>query len=252
MKNLNILNFRDIKGYKNCYGEIMKPLKIFRGAALDSITIEEIEYMENELGIHYIFDFRDEKEAAASPDVQFPNAIYKRISAMTVSNEKFEGFDIGTILNQGMDTKNIQLLSDYIDMGYEGMPFHNKAYKEMFDALLKGDGNIYFHCSAGKDRTGIAGFLIMIALGMSEKDAIYEYLLSNAYLKNFNDVLCEKINVPKELRTVVQPLLGVCIKYIESSIHAIKCQYSDYEEFLESEYQLTEEKRKKLRKIYCE
>ena len=44
---------------------------------------------------------------------------------------------------------------------------------------------------AGKDRTGVAGFLIMIALGMSEEDAIQEYLLSNIYLKESNDELCQ-------------------------------------------------------------
>ena len=34
-----------------------------------------------------------------------------------------------------------------------------------------------FTDTAGKDRTGVAGFLIMIALGMSEEDAIQELLV---------------------------------------------------------------------------
>lgn len=63
------------------------------------------------------------------------------------------------------------------------MAFENPAYRRLFELLLRNDGNLYFHCTAGKDRTGVAGFLIMMALGMDEKDAVNEYLLSNQYLK---------------------------------------------------------------------
>ena len=65
------------------------------------------------------------------------------------------------------------------------MPFNNKAFDKLFKLLLKNDGSVYYHCSAGKDRTDIATFLIMMALDMNEEDAINEYLLSNKYLKNF-------------------------------------------------------------------
>ena len=73
--------------------------------------------------------------------------------------------------------------------------------------LLRNDGYVYFHCTAGKDRTGVAGFLIMIALGMSEEDAIQEYLLSNIYLKESNDELCQQLQIPEKLREECRPLL---------------------------------------------
>ena len=63
------------------------------------------------------------------------------------------------------------------------MAFENPAYRRLFELLLRNDGNLYFHCTACNDRTGVAGFLIMMALGMDEKDAVNEYLLSNQYLK---------------------------------------------------------------------
>ena len=63
------------------------------------------------------------------------------------------------------------------------MAFESPAYRRLFELLLRNDGNLYFHCTAGKDRTGVAGFLIMMALGMDEKAAVNEYLLSNQYLK---------------------------------------------------------------------
>lgn len=81
------------------------------------------------------------------------------------------------------------------------MPFNNKAFDKLFKLLLKNDGSVYYHCSAGKDRTGIATFLIMMALDMNEEDAINEYLLSNKYLKNFIDNFIWNIMYQKNFKS---------------------------------------------------
>lgn len=39
-----------------------------------------------------------------------------------------------------------------------------------------------FHCTAGKDRTGVAAFLILSALGVSEKQIVEDYLYTNLFL----------------------------------------------------------------------
>ena len=46
MRELKIRNFRDVSGYKNKYGETMKPNKIFRGASLDAISLDDAKYMD--------------------------------------------------------------------------------------------------------------------------------------------------------------------------------------------------------------
>ena len=50
---------------------------------------------------------------------------------------------------------------------YERMLHGNKAYKELFRALEAGETPVLFHCSGGKDRTGVAAMLILLALGAS-------------------------------------------------------------------------------------
>lgn len=56
------------------------------------------------------------------------------------------------------------------------------AYKRLFAHLAAGEVPIVFHCTAGKDRTGVAAMLILPSLGVSEEDALYDYLLTNVYL----------------------------------------------------------------------
>lgn len=250
-KELKIRNFRDVSGYTNKYGEVMKPHMIFRGAALDRISNEDARYMEDELGIHYILDYRDEKESSLAKDIDFSNAIYERIGALQLKQHSDSGFDFWAMLEGEMTQVKLQFLIDYIRDGYRFMPFDNPAYHKLFELLLRNDGHVYFHCSAGKDRTGVSAFLIMLALGMSEEDGIKEYLLSNEYLKPYNDHLVAQLGIPKEMEKYCEPLLYVPKENILLTISSIKEKYQNYDDFLLSEYGLDEEKRKKLRLIYC-
>jgi len=54
------------------------------------------------------------------------------------------------------------------------------------------------------------------------------------------------------MRKYCEPLLYVQKENIMYTINSIKERYSDYNVFLEKEYGIDEEKRKLLRKIYCE
>lgn len=195
MRELKIRNFRDVSGYQNQDGQVMKKNKIFRGASLDQITFDDALYMEKELGIHYILDYRDEKESLMSQDIVFPNAIYERIAALQVKEATDEGFDFGSMLQGEMNLEKLKFLLSYVSEGYKTMAFDNPAYHKLFELLLRNDGHVYFHCTAGKDRTGVSAFLIMMALGMSEEDGIQEYLLSNEYLKAFNEAFCDELNI---------------------------------------------------------
>ena len=61
------------------------------------------------------------------------------------------------------------------DAMYKQMLFGNKAYKELFRALEAGETPVLFHCSGGKDRTGVAAMLILLALGASGRDNLRRF-----------------------------------------------------------------------------
>ncbi len=269
---LPIMNFRDVSGYRNTYGEVMRPGKIFRGAVLDRLTLEHVAYMEDVLGIRYILDYRDVWEAEPRPDAVFSKAEYLRIGAMKSGpqpdsaresekrdrqkqekkNDKIKSLDFASLLRDPETRAMLLSNQEHLSACYRYMPFGNLAYQAMFERLLKGDGGVYFHCSAGKDRTGLSAMLIMMALGMSEEDMIREYLLSNEYLKDVNDAICKSAGIPAEERERLVPMLGVVEKNIRLSLTAIREQYNSYEAFLENEYGIDEVARQQLRNMYCE
>ena len=250
MKNIN--NFRNVKGYINKDNKKLKANMIFRGGALNRLIPDEINYFEKKLNIRYVLDFRDQNEAEKDPDIIGNRINYERISALQLQDERFQGFDFGKELSKHLSLTQIDYLSQYLLDGYKNMPFNNKAFDKLFKLLLKNDGSVYYHCSAGKDRTGIATFIIMMALDMNEEDAINEYLLSNKYLKNFIDQFYLEHNVSKEFQKLADKLLYVREENILLVINAIKCKYQSYDDYFEKEYNLTKEKRKLLKAIYCE
>lgn len=250
--NCSIHNFRDISGYTNRDGKTMKKNMIFRGGAVTNLSKEECDYFENQLGIKYVLDFRDKMEADLNKDQVFGDIVYERIGALKVEVHDDNGFDIASIMKTGMNADSFKMIIEYLKEGYSKMPLDNDAYRKLFELLLRNDGHVYFHCTAGKDRTGVAGFLIMMALGMSEEDAICEYMKSNECLKDVNDSLAKQLNISDEYKEMCMPLLGVSEEFILMSIKSIKDKYESYDEFFEKEYGLDKEKRDGLVKIYCE
>ncbi len=250
--NMDIRNFRDMSGYKNRNGKVMKKNMIFRGGALNRMTREQADYFENTLSIRHILDFRDEKEAEMAKDYPFPIAEYERIGALRVRRPDNNGFSFKKIIKNGMQPSQLSYILEYLKEGYKTMAFGNPAYQRLFSLLLENSGNIYFHCTSGKDRTGVAGFLVMMAMDMEEEDAVKEYLLSNQYLKQETDNLVGQLNISGEYKQMCESLLGVREDFIRLSIHSIQRKYAGYDEFFESEYGLDREKRNRLAEIYCE
>lgn len=70
---------------------------------------------------------------------------------------------------------------------YSDTTFNNPARIKDFFELLADEDNypIYFHCSQGKDRTGIMAYLIESLLGQAKDDIYKDYLYSNLADKSF-------------------------------------------------------------------
>jgi protein-tyrosine phosphatase len=57
-------------------------------------------------------------------------------------------------------------------------------FAELFEHLLQAEAPLVFHCTAGKDRTGFAAALILLALGVPRAVVIEDYLLTNDLVRD--------------------------------------------------------------------
>ena len=120
------------------------------------------------------------------------------------------------------------------DAMYERMLFGNKAYKELFRALEAGETPVLFHCSAGKDRTGVAAMLILLALGASD------------------ETICQDIAADPARKDFYLGVFGVHPESAPFVLSIIRERYGSADAYLEAEYGLTPARLMRLRRMYLE
>ena len=120
---------------------------------------------------------------------------------------------------------------------------HGKEYvcdsKLSSSSYPNADNNVvYYHCSQGKDRVGVASYLIESALGVSEEDKVEDYLLSNVAMEKRRDRLIESVkNRPFYNEQYKKDLLEVFsakIEYLEKAIETINSKYGGPIPYLEN------------------
>ena len=169
-------NFRDLGGYRADGGMITRWRTIFRSGTLSGLTHPDMQALD-QLGIKAMFDLRTEHERIADPH-PWPRAthvvVYQR-------DYHASGGDLVRRLEDPAFTPENarQAMSE----NYRHLPFEQvDAYRVMFERLADGDVPAVFNCTAGKDRTGVAAAVLLSILGVSKKQILEDYCLSNEHL----------------------------------------------------------------------
>ena len=171
-------NFRDIGGYPTSRHKRVKWRKVFRSGNLASLTDNDLRILR-EIGIQSICDFRSTEEIARQPN-RLPEKTSLQYLHLPIVNKTMEPTEaVNRIMKGDIDwfTQDF-MVNAYIEK-IEAFPdtwhlFFKYVCQRSFRPLL-------FHCTAGKDRTGVCAALILLCLGVSEKWVIHDHALSNIY-----------------------------------------------------------------------
>lgn len=213
-------NFRDMGGYKTASGQSVKWGKVFRSDEMHNLTPSDLDYLNN-IPLLTIVDFRSEKEIEDTPD-KIPASVKNRyeltISPGNHSNIKSISDLTGEYGEEFMKEINRSFVTDTLIIN---------RYKTFF-ALLQDENQIplLFHCTAGKDRTGMGAALFLASLGVDENTIFEDYLLSNKYLE-------EKYKAITDSIPSMKPLLEVRPEYLHAGFEQIKKDYGNVENYLQ-------------------
>jgi len=237
------VNFRDLGGYRTKSGKKVKMNILYRSAALNTLTQNDVEKL-TKLNLKYDFDFRGPFEVKTAPD-KIP-ASTLRIS-LPAGSETIGDSNYMKSMSRILKSDSF-LLSFYTNL----TPFKDR-YAPLFDSLLSNTSAtpILFHCTAGKDRTGIAAALILYALGVDEQTIFDDYEATNYYRRDENTkaVLGMQKKYGLDPKTAMN-MMGAKKEYIASTFETIRSQYGNIDIYLEKELGLSSYKIKKLRSIY--
>ena len=246
-------NFRELGGYLADEGKHVKWGQIYRGIPTGKLTGEADRRLLDSLGLRLILDLRSSGEAKKEPDYVPDGARLVQICGLCAEDGAEIAFAPGDIEKLMQTAEEGESISQRL---YRRMLTGNKAFKELFRALEAGETPILFHCSAGKDRTGVAAMLILLALGASDETICADFVQTNVCRKAEIDALlaghAEEIAADPSKRMRFFTQAGVDPGAAPYVLQVIREACGSAEEYLAREYGLTPARRMRLRRMYLE
>ena len=246
-------NFRELGGYPADEGKHVRWGQIYRGIPTGKLTGEADRRLLDSLGLRLILDLRSSGEAKKEPDYVPDGARLVQICGLCAEDGAEIAFAPGDIEKLMQTAEEGESISQRL---YRRMLTGNKAFKELFRALEAGETPILFHCSAGKDRTGVAAILILLALGASDEVICADFEQTNACRKaEIDAVLAEhaaEIAADPACRMRYYAMAGVDPAAAPFVLDTIRREFGSAENYLETEYGLTPARLMRLRRMYLE
>ena len=239
-----VKNFRDIGGYDAADGRKIRWGRLFRSGHLSDMT----ESCGTEMvarDIEVVIDFRSAPEKERHP-VHWPVMWVPDYQAVPIGGNAAAWVkDLLNSLSSAAFPGDE--LRDQFILAFQTIPVANAdGLKKMFDILVDethGNGTLV-HCTAGKDRTGIAFALIMEALGVPDDQIMENFLATNKAvdLDVTAATMAEWISTKAGRQVsaeMVKPLVGVEEAFLHAAYAVIEEKYGSRSAYLQDVMGLT-------------
>lgn len=244
------LSLRDLGGQRALDGRHVRHGLIYRGSALTDLTSQELAALEA-LDLRLILDLRAQGEVSGKEDVVPAGTEYLRIAGMYDEDGNEQDFSPAGI------ARIMETIADpslFMRGLYASMMFGNPAMHALVERLQAGQVPLYFHCSAGKDRTGVCAALVLTMLGVSDADIVKEFLLTNQYRASIINLPPEQMPawLPVEERETWARRNSVNKDDLLGALAAADARFGSREAYLREEYGLDAAALADLRNRYLE
>ena len=241
-------NFRDLGGLPTANGGRVRPGRIYRSDLVLRPGDEDRAALER-CGIGLVFDLRSAAEIAAHPNHYWRSRGVEVLSFDIGSDVRARG-SFWDVLRADSSPPRVEALIHSI---YRSIPLAvAPALAMLFDRLSHpGAPPVLLHCTAGKDRTGVAAALLLHALGVTRAAILSDYVET-----------CARITgrvVEQARRTMTEvagrPLTDESLRYLthvepaflDQSWSRMDRKYGGADAFLEQEAGLDGARRERIR-----
>lgn len=257
-----VQNARDLGGLSTKEGKRIKYGRLLRTANMSMLNGHDIELLRS-YDLRLVLDFRTQTVIDVTPNVKIDGVKYvhipivRELNSRVMSKNDYESRTMADILlNFSMDFegKGVLWMRDFYKNLYSS-DYSLSQYKIFFDYLKENtQGATIFHCTAGKDRTGVGAILLLSLLGIEREQIIADYLETNKSVeKDIRDTeaLGRERGVGQEIIDDIAKINGVMREYAES-VFAFIDTYSTKEDFFKDKMGIDDDYIQALRDNYLE
>ena len=249
-------NFRDIGGYPAADGRRVCWARVYRSGALSHLTDADLVQL-GAFGVRTVCDLRSRVERSREPS---------RWSASGVDylhwDYDFERVSLRSVLRE-VNEPSIESMRYAMTQLYRRLPSLLAApYAALFGKLAQGAVPLIFHCTAGKDRTGIAAALLLSGLGVPREVVLEDYALTNTVVDLETALLTRRLvssgvadgqvhllDMDGEVRA---PLLQARTEYVHAAFDQIERDYGGLGAYLRERLGVTNDVLRELRQHLLE
>ena len=203
----HMLNLRDLGGYPTKDGKLTKEFVFLRGDAPVQLVDIELQFLLHHK-ITTIIDLRSPEEVKRNPN------------ALCVQSG-FSCFSI-PLLGSANISNNANNMGEF----YFQTANEKRSIAKVMHCIAEAENGVLFHCTAGKDRTGIiAAFLLSLA-GVKNSDIIADYQVSYTYIKPLF------LTISRDYPDLPAYVTHSDAEYMEYFLSRIEQEYGDVSQFL--------------------
>lgn len=199
------LNFRDIGGYATADGRRMRTGVVYRSDQLSQVTDAGFDVLSS-YGLRTVVDLRMPTERDRQPS-RLPDGV-RMVYGHDSAADEAAHLEVMEEIKAGRITSVTE--DDVAEMYLEMLRDATFMFSTVLRAVAQADAHpVLFHCTAGKDRTGLSAALIQRLCGVPDASVEQDYVLTNPYRAETRFAqLCvemEPLGIDMEL---VRPLVG--------------------------------------------
>ena len=263
-----IVNARDLGGYEVEGGKQVKTGKLIRSAHLADATDADIACLES-LPVTLVVDFRTEVDLKGKANRDVPGAKYVNLpvdasgnAAANASEEEIKKvtgrkkFEVKKVIMFAAFNERAKVIAREMYPTLLFSPECQQQYARFFRLVLETEqGAILYHCTQGKDRTGIASALLLAALGASRETIVADFDATNKVYEKDVRKYSRRVKFlggKEEEVAVVKSFLGANTENFVKALEAVDRQYGSMEAYLKGPMGLTDEDIRILRERYLD
>ena len=170
-----VRNFRDLGGYSTADGLITSWDQVYRADSVSFLTHQGWKEM-GKLNIKRVYDLRRDGERKNWPTVE--HGLAHEVVHMPIGPDAAEMTVVEWFQQRGADAVWDE---SYVAETYrENLTVFCDVFARLITELASSEHRpAVFHCTAGKDRTGLAAALLLEVLGVARDDILDDYELTN-------------------------------------------------------------------------
>ena len=243
------LGVRDLGGFRGADGRPVRRGLLYRGAALVGLNNDQRDAVDA-LGIRFMLDLRASGEFARNETYIPAGCAHARKCGMYDQNGDEVDFSpegIGRIMGQIQNDPE-----GFMGELYASMMFGNPAVHKLVELVKNEQVPLYFHCTAGKDRTGVCAAVLLMLLGVSEDDIVREFLLTNQYRSSIINMPPDQMpeDLPQLDRENWAAIQSVHERHLRHALSQVSDRYKTREAYFADEFGLNGEELAALRDRY--